>query len=156
MTECQNDYDIDWPTSCILIIRYISYFGSCYCNWSTIWWNVLGWYEGIFDQWSRTIHHYYALQIHPPQPPQTMPPHPSLFFQLDLVWNLDWKLTSRCKCWNQIAVSTEIDARRAWKVFSVWLWEISTQNWATFGPGNRWTFEAMIKQWKQSYQDHKN
>ena len=32
LTEWQNDYDIDWPTSCILIIRYISYFGSYCCN----------------------------------------------------------------------------------------------------------------------------
>ena len=58
------------------------------------------------------------------------------FSNWHLVWNLDWKLSSRCKCWNQIAVSSEIGARRGWKVFSVWLWELSTQNWATFGPGN--------------------
>ena len=58
------------------------------------------------------------------------------FSNWHLVWNLDWKLSSRCKCWNQIAVSSEIGARRGWKVFSVWLWELSTQNWETFGPGN--------------------
>ena len=125
-----------WPTSCILIKRHTSYFGSCCCNWSTIWWNVLGWYEGIFDQWSRTIHHYYALQFTLHNHHKLCPLILLCFSNWHLVWNLDWKLSSRCKCWNQIAVSSEIGARRGWKVFSVWLWELSTQNWATFGPGN--------------------